>query len=123
MCEIFDERYVGAGWGQDESLTAAQIQYNFDIAGVSGRYQGAGTVAGIPTLKQIAKMKERVASLQDVIKKEQDGLKEEEEERRKREEKYRVRHQELNDGWKKICDEPPEETYRKWKEEHDAKLA
>merc|ERR1712178_144952 len=36
---------------------------------------------------------------------------------------YKKKTGELSDSWKKICDESPEETYRKWKEDHDKKLA
>merc|ERR1712178_26550 len=36
---------------------------------------------------------------------------------------YKKKTGELSDSWKKICDESPEETYRKWKDDHDKKVA
>lgn len=122
MSEIFDLRYVGAGWGADEASVAAQVYHEFDKQHVSTNYQGAGLIGGVPTLTQIKRLKSKVEQLQNVVKAERDKITEEADSFATKMIKYREKSHELDNKWVEICNEPPEETFRKWKEDHDSKL-
>jgi len=123
MNEIFDERMVNRGWGVDECLTKTEIQQKFDKENVSSKYLTAGCImAGMVTLTQIDRLKTKREQLQDIIKNQRKRVEEMEVAHEQKLVKYRKRTAELSESWKKICDETPEETYEKWKQEHDLKV-
>merc|ERR1712127_549947 len=123
MDEIFDERMVQRGWGVDECLTKTEIQQKFDKENVSSKYLTAGCImAGMVTLTQIDRLKTKREQLQDIIKNQRKRVEEMEVAHDRKLVKYRKRTAELSESWKKICDETPEETYKKWKQDHDLKV-
>jgi len=123
MNEIFDERMVQRGWGVDECLTKTEIQQKFDKENVSSKYLTAGCImAGMVTLTQIDRLKTKREQLQDIIKNQRKRVEEMEVAHDRKLVKYRKRTAELSESWKKICDETPEETYKKWKQDHDLKV-
>jgi len=124
MHEIFDGRCVNAGWAADEALTLAALERKFDTENVSGRYMGAGSVvAGLPSMSQIQCLKDKTAKLQELVKQQQNKCSDSEKAFEKKKEKYQKRTQAITKAWSGICSEKPADTYKKWKDEHNANIA
>ena len=126
ISEIFDPRMVVSGWGMDANQNVlhavAKADINNVLGGVENCYIGAGSVCSIPTKAEINKLKNRSEKLESLIKKQIEDI----EKTAHRIEERKVMHEKsttkCTKAWDHIWNEKPEETYRKWKEEKEAKM-
>jgi len=125
MLQIFDDRYVGRGWGSDTSSVQIAIQSKFDKNDVmkgEANWFGAGSICNFPTVNQLNRLKNRTNSLQNLIDSQKELIENYVIDDKKRKSDYQERSKLLNHKWKDICEEKPEITYKKWKDQHDLQI-
>lgn len=128
MAEVFDPTMVMSGWGAEikvaEAATVAKNDYSKVLDdNPGGSYIGAGSIANIPTVSQINKLKSRTEALEKLIQHEQKNMAAMEKAHAEKMKIHEKRSEQLDKMWEDIQNEKPEETYRKWKAKEEASIA